>query len=151
MGRPASLRVWAAAASWHDKKGPECRLCRLSFATEAELRHHKSTRKHKEAARRRSEAPEFAIRANASLSNLETMNGWLKRFGYAEAETEDEARDELSKININLYDLVENRLEPVFKTVPQLARYSVEEGKIFPLKEAKENHPALRLFLRHLF
>ena len=50
-----------------------------------------------------------------------------------------------------LYDLVENRLEPVFKTVPQLARYSVEEGKIFPLEEAKENHPALRLFLRHLF
>ena len=91
------------------------------------------------------------MRANTSLSSLETMNGWLKRFGCAEVETVDEARNELSKIHINIYDLVENRFSPVFKTVSELLKYSVEEGKIFPLKAAKDSHLALRMFLRQLF
>lgn len=151
VARPTSLRVCSAASPHGSGKKLECRLCRLSFATEAERLSHLNTRRHIEAAWRRAEAPEFAVRANTSLSSLETMNEWLKRFGCAEVETVEEARDELSKIHINIYDLVENRFSPVFKTVSQLSKYSVEEGKIFPLKAAKDSHLALRMFLRQLF
>ena len=100
---------------------------------------------------RRAEAPAFAAQAESSLSSLETMNEWLKRLGHDEAETKSAARRVLHGININIYDLVSNRLQPVFDTVPELRKYSVKQGKVFPRAAAKQSHDELRHFLRYFW
>jgi hypothetical protein len=147
-------RVCVAASQYDGGHAYVCELCGVRTPSAAALRSHVHTYRHKQAieaekARRRAEAPEFAARAETSLGSLDTMNGWLKRLGHDEAETVSNARRELRGIHINIYDLVEKRFKPVFKTVPQLAEYSYRTGKIFPREEAK-SHKELRVFLRQL-
>ena len=150
LGRPASLHVCAAALHTGDSAAHTCSLCDVHATFAAQLQCHLNGRRHAKAVRR-AEAPEFAARAEASLDSLETMNNWLKRLGYENAASKSAARRELQQIHINIYDLVNNRLEPVFETVPQLRKYSQKQDKIFPLEEAKESAQLLKLFLRHFY
>ena len=153
--RLAMPRCVCASASQHgDGHAQVCELCGVRTPSAAALRSHQHTYRHKQAievekARRRAEAPEFATRAETSLGSLDTMNNWLKRLGHDEAETVNDARRELRGIHNNIYDLVEKRFKPVFKTVPQLAEYSYRTGKIFP-RDAAKSHKELRVFLRQL-
>ena len=93
---------------------------------------------------------EFAARAEAALGDLPTLNAWLAGLGLPGAETVADARRELKKVLINIYDLVEERYQPVFTSVRELAAYTIQEEKIFSLKRAKESGQ-LKLFLRGLF
>ncbi len=110
-------RVCTAASQHDDGHVHECALCGVSAPSAAHLQQHMEGRKHAKAVRR-AEAPAFAAQAEASLSNLETMNEWLKRLGHEEAESKSAARRELHAIHINIYDLVSGDLEPIFDTVP---------------------------------
>ena len=140
-------RVCASASQHGDGHAHVCELCGVSARSAAHLQQHVNGRRHKQAVRR-AEVPEFASQAEASLNSLEAMNEWLKRLGHDEAESKSAARRELREIHINIYDLVEDRLEPIFDTVPELRRYSLKQGKIFPRKEAKQSDSELRVFLR---
>lgn len=126
----------------------ECALCGVRASSAAQLQPHLLGRRHAKA-ERRANAPAFAAQAGALLEDLEHMNGWLVRLGHEEAESKTAARRELRKIHINIYDLVENRLEPVFETIPELRKYSVKQGKVFYREAAKEE--GLRNFLRRFF
>ena len=141
------LHVCAASAHYDDTDECTCSLCGVRAHSAAQLQRHLDGQRHAKAVRR-AEAPEFAATAEESLNSLETMNEWLKRLGHDEAESRAAAKRVLRGIHINLYDLVEDRLAPVFDTVPELRKYSVKHGKIFPRDAAKEGHSELRQFLR---
>lgn len=125
-------------------KRTRCNLCNVAYATRAELREHFETEEHEAKMR------EFAARAEEALQDLEKLNTWLVRLGRQAEETAAKARASLKRVNVNIYDLVNDRLEPVFATVAELRNYTKKNNKIFPLQSAKADG-LLRLFLRPLF
>lgn len=126
------------------KGGRVCNLCNVAFATRTELHEHFETAEHDAKMR------EFAARAEEALQDLDTLNTWLLRLGRDSEDTPAKARAVLKRVNLNIYDLVNGRLEPVFATVAQLRDYTKKNSKIFPLQSAKADG-LLRLFLRPLF
>ena len=92
----------------------------------------------------------FAEKAERALQDLDKLNTWLVRLGRQAEETAAKARASLKRVNVNIYDLVNDRLEPVFATVAELRNYTKKNNKIFPLQSAKADG-LLRLFLRPLF
>ena len=127
-----------------------CELCECGFRSQEELGEHEATSRWHAANYRRAHVAEFAATAEAALGDLPTLNAWLAGLDLPVAETVGEARRELKKVLINIYDLVEERYEPVFDSVRELAAYTFQEEKIFPLTQAKGGGQ-LKLFLRGLF
>jgi hypothetical protein len=125
-------------------KRTRCNLCNVTCATRAELREHFETEEHA------AKMQEFAARAEEALQDLDKLNTWLFRLGRQAEETAAKARASLKRVNVNIYDLVNDRLEPVFATVAELRNYTKKNNKIFPLQSAKADG-LLRLFLRPLF
>ena len=78
------------------------------------------------------------------------MNSYLKQFGEPAASSKKKAKAALSKIHINIFDLIEEKFSAVFKTVGELRDYSITNDKIFPKELAKEDGE-LRYFLRYFF
>ena len=96
------------------------------------------------------DADAFATRAEEALDDLATLNRWLSKLGLGEEDSKTKARAALQKVHINIYDLVNERCEPVFSTVKELAVYSKKNKKIFSKERAKQDG-ALKPFLRRLF
>jgi hypothetical protein len=78
------------------------------------------------------------------------MNSWLVRLGMDPTVSKTQARAALRKVHINLFDLIEERMKPVFGSVRELRAYTLREKKVFPKAAAKEGG-VLKVFLRKLF
>jgi hypothetical protein len=86
------------------------------------------------------------------LLSAAKLNPLARQAGLAlpEETSTTAARAELKRVHINIFDLVEERFEPVFPSVKELHTYTTKNGKIFPKAAAKKDG-ALKLFLRVLF
>ena len=67
-----------------------------------------------------------------NLPTLAVMNKWLEKFGKPTEASRYRAMKSLGKIHVNLYDLRAGRIEPIFRTIQELAVYSRKEHKLFP-------------------
>jgi len=85
---------------------------------------------------------DFAQKAEAALSDLDVLNGWLIAFGYQAESSKKKALQALRKVYINIFDLVSGKLDQVKKSLKELRVYSKKHArhwKIFPKARAKEN------------
>jgi hypothetical protein len=55
----------------------------------------------------------------------------------------------LSRVHINLFDMMEGDTQKTWPSVRALSEYTLENKKVFPLNEGK-NNPIAKLFLRRL-
>jgi hypothetical protein len=119
--------------------------------TAKEYADHMQSRKHAQRVDHLARSKVVATAAEAALQSLPKLNAWRERLlpGSQPFTTLHEARTALHRVHINLYDLVEERFKPVFRSVDELSEYSKKRGLIFPLNEAK-NEKNLKLFLRPL-
>jgi hypothetical protein len=138
-------RRHAAAEARAQYTGPlACALCGVHATCEAQLAAHLAGKRHRNASLR-----QLAARAETALADLDTLNGWLHRLGRPGEGSKTQAREALQRVHINIHDLVEERFQPVFATVSELAAYTLDRQKVFPKWAAKQDG-ALRLFLRPL-
>ena len=93
--------------------------------------------------------------AVSAFSKLDTLNRWLQKLGQPQQPSVTKAVKALRDINVNLFDLLEcdanGTTPPIFKTVRELAQYSLAHGLIFPKQLAKQSQCThLKVFLRKL-
>ncbi len=88
----------------------------------------------------------LASLAEEVLDDLAQMNRMLQKLGKPTELSKTQARAAMRKIHINIFDLIEGRLQ-IFPTVWKLRAYSIKNKLIFPLSEAKAEGN-LKAFLR---
>ena len=81
-------------------------------------------------------------------ADLEKFNEWLVGLGQPSQESITKAKDVLSKILINIFDLIEKRYHMVQPSVRALAVYTRKNQLVFPLEYAKKSLE--KVFLRGL-
>ena len=121
-----------------------CDLCGVRVTGASEMAHHKKGKRH------RAKLREFAARAEEALDDLATLNRWLVKLSLPEESSKTAARAAVKSVHINIFDLVEERFEPVFPSVKELLAYTRKNDKFFPKQQAKEGG-VLKLFLRVFF
>jgi hypothetical protein len=135
----------ATPGSWR------CELCKKTLTSANEYAAHLKSRSHAKRVAHLARSKEVGAAAEAALQSLPKLNAWRARLlPDSEPFTSlRQARTALHRVHINLFDLVEGRFGPVFKSEEQLRDYCHKRGLIFPLSEAKATKH-LKLFLRHL-
>lgn len=83
-----------------------------------------------------------------NMYNLHLINGHLLSFNRLVQPTLKKAQQELSKVNINIYDFVDGRYDKVFATRHQLYTYTYDNCLVYPKETAKQS-PMLKLLLKH--
>jgi hypothetical protein len=117
----------------------ECKVCMESFSFKNQLKNHRKSAPHCNA---------FNQSADTKLNDLETLNTYLERLGEPPESSKTQAIKKLKKLNINIYDFVEDHPKK-FESVKELRRYSLNTNRVFPKNEAKSS--ALKSFLKVFF
>lgn len=133
-----------AAAGDHGTAVLTCDLCNVRATSRSDLANHLRGKRHG------SKLREFAERAEQALDDLATLNRWLAKLRLPEEDNTAHARAALKLVHINIFDLVEERFEPIFPSVKELFAYSKKNKKFFPRATAKSGG-VLKLFLRVMF
>lgn len=89
-------------------------------------------------------------RVETEFNDLSKLNYWLTCFGQTPKTSKTKAYTALSKIHINIFDLLDQKFDKRHRTVFMLARYTRKEELFFPKQLAKTSSVGIRIFLRTL-
>lgn len=128
-----------------DQRNYTCHVCNVRLRGKEAWQEHLNSTAHRES------VAAFAEEAEDALGDLDTLNRFREALlpHCAPFQSVAEGHAALGPININIFDLIEERFKPVFSDVDALAEYFIRNGRVFPLREAKADGN-LKIFLRHL-